>query len=49
MEVINIIDASVMIKSHPTDSSKIILTVSGTDYIVDGSEVLQAIHNAMNN
>lgn len=49
MEVINIIDASVTIKSHPTDSSKIIITVNGTDNIVDGAEVLQAIHNAMNN
>lgn len=49
MEVINVINASVTIKSHPTDSTKIILTVSGTDYIVEGAEVLQAIHNAMNN
>lgn len=49
MEVINVLSANVTIKSHPTDSGKVILTVSGTDYIVDANEVLQAVHNSLNN
>lgn len=48
MEVINNLTAAITIKSHPTDSTKIVLDVSGTEYTLTGIEVLQAVHNSMN-
>ena len=48
MEVINTLTATITIKSHPTDSTKIVLDVSGTEYELRGLEVLQAVHNSMN-
>jgi len=48
MEVINIITAAITIKSHPTDNTMIVLDVSGTEYTLEGLQVLQAVHNSMN-
>lgn len=48
LEVINNITAVITIKSHPTDNTKIVLDVSGTEYTLEGLEVLQAVHNSMN-
>lgn len=48
MEVVNILTTDVTIKSHPTDSTKIVLDVYGTEYTLTGIEVLQAVHNSMN-
>lgn len=48
MHVFNILTASVVIKSHPTDNTKIVLDVSGTEYELVGIQVLQAVHNSMN-
>lgn len=49
MTVVNTLTAAVSIKSHATDSSKVILVINGTEYTLDGSDVLQAVHNSMNN
>lgn len=48
MEVVNTLTAAISIKSHATDSTKIVLVVSGTEYTLSGAEVLQATHNSMN-
>ena len=48
MDVLNILTVNVIIKSHPTDNTKIMLDVSGTEYELKGIEVLQAVHNSMN-
>lgn len=48
MEVVNILTAAITIKSHPTDNTKIVLDVSGTEYTLEGLQVLQAVHNSMN-
>lgn len=47
MDIICILDVNVTIKSHPTDNSKVILTVAGTDYVVDGGNVIAAVNAAM--
>lgn len=47
MDIICILDVNVTIKSHPTDKTKVILTVAGTDYVVDGSNVIAAANAAM--
>ena len=48
MDVLNILTVNVMIKSHPTDNTKIVLDVNGTEYELVGVQVLQAVHNSMN-
>lgn len=48
MEVINILTAAITIKSHPTDNSKVVLDVSGTEYTLDAVQVLMAVHNSTN-
>lgn len=48
MDIICILDNNVTIKSHPTDKSKVILTIAGTDYVVDGNSVITAANAAMN-
>lgn len=47
MDIICILDVNVTIKSHPTDNTKVILTVAGTDYVVNGSDVITATNVAM--
>lgn len=47
-QVINVLTANVTIKSHPTDNAKIILDVNGTEYPLDGNDVLIATNNSMN-
>lgn len=49
MQVVNTITAAITIKSHPTDNDKVILVVSGTEYTLDGDEVLRAVNNSMYN
>ena len=47
MDIICILDVNLTIKSHPTDNSKVIITVSGTDYVANGSDVIAAANAAM--
>ena len=47
MEIICVLDVNVTIKSHPTDKTKVILRIAGTDYVVDGSNVVSAANAAM--
>ena len=49
MEVVNTINANITIKSHATDDTKVILVVSGTEYTLDGDDVLRAVNNSMYN
>ena len=47
-EVVCTLTAAIKIKSHPTDNTKVVLNVSGTDYNLDATDVLQAVHNCIN-
>lgn len=49
MQVVNTVSADVTIKSHATDDTKIVLVVSGTEYTLEGDEVLRAVNNSMYN
>lgn len=49
MQVVNTLTAAISIKSHPTENTEIILVVSGTEYTLDGDEVLKAVNNSMFN
>ena len=48
MDIICILDSNVTIKSHPTYKINVILTIAGTDYVVDGNSVITAANAAMN-
>lgn len=47
MEVICILSTDITIKTHPTDNSKIIITANGTDYVVNGNDVITAANAVM--
>lgn len=47
-QVVCTVTAQVTIKSHATDKTKVVITVGGTDYNVDATDVLQAVHNCLN-
>lgn len=49
MDISCVITANITIKSHPTDNSKVIIRVNGTDYTVDGKDVIVASTACMNN
>ena len=49
MQVVNTISTAITIKSHPTENNKVILVVSGTEYTLDGDDVLRAVNNSMYN
>ena len=49
MQVVNTLTAAISIKSHSTDNTKIVLVVSGTEYTLEGDEVLRAVNNSMYN
>ena len=49
MQVVNTITADIAIKSHATDNNKVILVVSGTEYTLEGDDVLRAVNNSMYN
>lgn len=41
------VTSAVTVKAHPTDSSKVIVRVGGTDYTVDGQDLITAATGCM--
>ena len=47
-QVVCTINSDVTIESHATDNTKVIIRIGGTDYTVDATDILQAVHNCIN-
>ena len=41
------VTTAVTVKNHPTDSTKVIITIGGTDYAVDGHDLIIAANGCM--
>ena len=41
------VTSAVSVKNHPTDNTKVIVTVGGTDYTVDGHDLIIAANGCM--
>lgn len=41
------VTSEVTVKNHPTDSKKVIITIGGTDYTVDGHDLIIAANGCM--
>ena len=42
-----VVSSAVTVKSHPTDNTKVIITIAGTDYTVDGHDIIVAASGCM--
>lgn len=41
------VTANVAVKNHPTDHTKVIITIGGIDYTVDGHDLIIAANGCM--
>lgn len=49
MEVTTVVTNNITVKSHATDKTKVVVVASGAgNFNIDGTQLLMAIHNAMN-
>lgn len=47
-QIVCTVSADVTIKSHVSDTSKVIIVIGGTNYTVSGNDLLIATHDCMN-
>lgn len=41
------VTTDVVVKNHPTDDMKVVITIGGTDYAVDGHDLIIAANGCM--
>ena len=41
------VTTDVVVKNHPTDDTKVVITIGGTDYTVDGHDLIIAANGCM--